>query len=397
VIRLYDLDLAREGPALSFDPGDHYAAVLASWKGIPLVEMRLYRAAGGATLTPAQLRQRAFAEAGWHIWERWSQAGLAEPPDDELPPISVVICTRDRAQLLARCLRSLQRLDYPRFEVVVVDNGSKDPEVRRVIDASGFRYAVEPRPGLDWARNRGVAESRHGIISYIDDDALAAPGWLRGVARGFRDPDAMMVTGLIMPAELETEAQRLFEWYGGMSKGLGRRKFPGAEMSDAAKLAAHQYGVGANLSFRRETFERVGLFDTALDVGTPSFGAGDVDMIHRVLAAGMTIVYEPSAMMRHRHRRDVPGLRRQIYSNGRAYGVYLLKALRDRTVPRAATVRYAAQWFGGWVCARVVRNVLGLEHFPLRLLWAEFRGALDAPWAYVATMRHDRRMRTTKA
>jgi glycosyltransferase involved in cell wall biosynthesis len=71
-------------------------------------------------------------------------------------------------------------LDYPEYEVVVVDNASRDPAVAEVVAQSGCRYVREDGPGLNWARNRGIEEANHDLIAFIDDDALAASGWLRG-------------------------------------------------------------------------------------------------------------------------------------------------------------------------------------------------------------------------
>lgn len=310
------------------------------------------------------------------------------------PPISVVVCTRDRAEPLQRCLASLQRLDYPEYEVIIVDNASRDDATARVVAATPFRYVREERPGLDWARNRGAAEAQHDIIAYIDDDAQADPGWLRGITAAFADPSVSAVTGLVRPAELDTPAQRLFEQYGGMGKGLTPRTFQRDALQPYELIASHACGVGANMAFRRSVFETLGGFDTALDVGTPACGGGDLDMFHRVLAAGLTLRYEPTALVWHQHRRDMEGLRRQIYNNGRSYGVYLIKVWRSGSIARPAVATYALRWVGGWLLARLVNRLRGRLRFPLALVWAEMWGALHAPWAYVATHRHDRRLRS---
>ena len=201
------------------------------------------------------------------------------------------------------------------------------------------------------------------------------------------------VTGLVLPAELETDEQSLFEQYGGMGRGFSSRRIRPEVLGARELIGVHQYGVGANMAFRRAALEKIGLFDTALDVGTPSFGGGDLDMFHRVLAGGLTLMYEPAAWVRHRHRRDRMGLRRQIYSNGRAFGIYLIKIWRRRTAPRAAVAYYAARWVTDWLLARIVRRLLRRDSFPLDISWAEFRGALRAPFAYLETYRSDNRVR----
>lgn len=308
-------------------------------------------------------------------------------------PISVVVCSRDRAQWLECCLESLRKLDYENYEVVVVDNASRDDATARVVAATPFRYVREERPGLDWARNRGAAEAQHDIIAYIDDDAQADPGWLRGIAAAFADASVSAVTGLVRPAELDTPAQRLFEQYGGMGKGLNVLSFHGAAMRPHNLIASHAVGVGANMAFRCSVFATVGGFDTALDVGTPACGGGDLDMFHRVLTAGLTLRYEPSALVWHQHRRDLDGLWRQLYNNGRSFGVYLIKLWLAGSIERREVARFAAGWFVAWVLARFVRGLVRAEHFPLSLLWAELWGALHAPWAYVVTYRNDAHIR----
>lgn len=306
------------------------------------------------------------------------------------PPISVVVCTRDRAQILQRCLVALSLLDYSQYEVVVVDNASRNADTAQVVAATPFRYVREEQVGLDWARNRGASEATHDIIAYVDDDVLVEPGWLRGVATALADPDVVAMTGLVLAAELETEAQQLFEKYGGMGKGWQPRVFKGRSLKPRDLIAAHQVGVGANMAFRRRTFEQVGKFDTGLDVGTPSGGCGDLDMFHRILVAGLTLRYEPNAVVRHQHRRDIVGLRKQLYNNGRGFGVYLIKIWKTGQLKHLEILRYTIwEWLSGWLMWRLVRCLIGRYDLPLTLIWAEIRGALSAPWAYHATYYYD--------
>ena len=356
----------------------------------PLANVRLPLRSGTRVLSAETL----LAEIESRGVRRDDSVGLTEIPVQ--PPISVILCTRDRPHALRRCLRALTKLDYPDYEVVVVDNASVGTETAEIVSETPFRYVREERPGLDWARNCGIAESRYGIIAYVDDDAVVDSKWLAAIGAAFADPSVSAVTGLVLAAELNYPAQHIFEQYGGMGKGMYRRELNGSRMTAAEKVAAHCAGVGANMAFRRLTFERVGLFDTALDVGTPSNGAGDLDMFHRVLVSGLTIRYEPAAIIWHYHRRDPEQLRKQLYNNGRAFGVYLLKILRSRTVPRTSVIRYALfSWLGGWFAARLLKVVTKKERFPLRLVLAELWGATHALWAYGATYRADRKRRAS--
>ena len=310
------------------------------------------------------------------------------------PPISIVVCTRDRPESLAECLAALATLRYPSYEVVVVDNASRDGTTARVVAGTAARYVREERPGLNWARRRGAAAARHEIVAYVDDDVRVDPWWLHGMNEAFSDPSVAVATGLVLPAELDTEAQFLFEAYGGMGKGLHARSFRADTMSADARLAAHALGVGANMAFRRRELERLGGFDTLLDVGTPARGGGDLDVFSRALAAGLTVRYEPKALAWHRHRRDMAALRRQIHDNGVAFGVYLIHAWLDRRTSTLTAARFGLwRWFGGYLLVRLARGLVGRERLPLSLLWAETSGALAAPFAFVAAHRHDSRVR----
>jgi GT2 family glycosyltransferase len=317
---------------------------------------------------------------------------VAERPS--LPPITVVVCTHERPDELAACLDSLQAIDYPLFEVVVVDNAPSGDATRTIVERSPFRYECERRPGLDWARCRGVRVARHDIIAFTDDDTQVDPGWLRGVARALEDPAVLAMTGRVLPLELSTPAQRLYEQYGtGMCRGPDARRFVPQRMTWRELIETQAVGVGANMAFRRRAFATIGEFDTALDAGTPAGGAGDLDMFRRILRAGCEIRYEPGAIVLHRHRRAVAELERQLRANGRSFGVYLIKAARDGGADGVAAVAYALTVWLPWLGWRLLRGLFGRHPLPVSLLWAEFRGALASPAAYLRTYERDRQVR----
>jgi len=388
-------ELADSAPALWGAEGYERLLVLVKVHGRPLGVLRLTQNPARVVVERADLNRALLSQLGYLP----SGVAATAPPSPEesppLPPISVVVCTRDRPRSLRVCLASLAQLDYPDYEVVVVDNVSRTAETAEIVARTGFRYVREERPGLDWARNCGLRAARHDIIAYLDDDARADPLWLRGLAHGFAARHVMGVTGLILPAELETRAQHLFEIYGkdGMSKGFRARRWTPSRLPPLSLIQVHKVGVGANMAFRRQILEAIGAFDTALDVGTPSCGAGDLDILHRVLLAGGEIRYEPQALVWHRHRRDMSGLRRQLYNNGRSYGVFLLKRWRDGHVSRWQIARFVVRTWIPWLLARLVLAGLGKHRLPPGLIWAELSGATHSWWAYIATYRHDRRLR----
>jgi glycosyltransferase involved in cell wall biosynthesis len=378
--RMEEVDLRSPVPAFHLAPHDH-VEVLLRWDALPLGTIHFKSGGGPLSLGSDWVRQEIARAIGWPLWQR-ALSGQLEAAG-EAPPISVLVCTRDRPLSLDRCLLALSALDYPDYEVVVVDSASRGPETAEVAARHGARCVREDRPGLDRARNRGLGEARHAIVAFIDDDAVAMRGWLRGVARGFEEPGISAVTGLILPAELETPAQFEFEAYGGMGKGFKPFTVRRAGMTDEELLWSSAWGVGTNMAFRREVFDEVGLFDPALDVGTPTGGGGDIEMLHRLVAKGHALRYEPSALIRHLHRRDRRALRRQIGNNGRAFVAYLLTAARNRTVSRRSVFAFAVrQWGVPWLAGRVWRTLLARDGPGFRLAVAEIWGACTGPWAY---------------
>ena len=358
--------------------------ILVRYRGRPLGWAYVSNNPWEQTISAARVRQTIVDQLGKQLVRstlREQFGAVSEAvADGHLPSISVVICTRDRTDLLKGALEALLALDYPHREIIVIDNAPTNSSTAEFVAPLPVRYVKEERPGLDWARNRGIAEARHEIIAFTDDDARPDRGWLRGIAAGFADPEIMAVSGLVAPAELETEAQIQFELgYGGMLQHLHSFKCDGSKLSTRELLWASNYGVGANMAFRRQVFAEVGNFDPALDVGTPTRGAGDIEMFHRILAKGYSTFYEPRAFVWHLHRRSGEALSKQLQDNGRGFGAYLLTCDRNRTLPRLEILKFAMfNWLGWWL----VRRLGAPGWLPRKLVVSELLGALDSPFAY---------------
>jgi glycosyltransferase involved in cell wall biosynthesis len=310
--------------------------------------------------------------------------------------VTVAVCTRNRAAHLSECLDAIAALDYPAdlLDVLVVDNAPDDDSTRAVVARyPPFRYVREPRPGLDWARNRAIIEARGDIVAYTDDDVSVDTRWVRAIAAAFEEePHAMCVTGLVVPDEIDTDAQRLFEIYGGFGRGYSRWVY--RVDVDAGERAANSYGgtgrfgTGANMAFRRAFFLREGLFDPALDVGTPANGGGDLEMFFRVLAAGHALVYEPSALVRHRHRREYAALRTQITNNGIGFYAYLARTAQAYPAARADVVRLGVWWLWWWNIRRLLVSMVRRPELPRDLMIAELKGSLLGVRRYGRSRRH---------
>lgn len=240
-------------------------------------------------------------------------AASASASDMPVATAAVVICTRDRPVELKRCLASLADQTRRPDRIIVVDNASADDRARSIAEQAGAEYVREDRPGLDYARNTGVSCCCCEIVAFIDDDALAHPRWLERLVGAFDAREIQAVTGLVLPGELDTEAQYVFETQWGFGRGYERIDF-GPEFYARRRrrgCPAWRIGAGVNMAFRRSVFDQVGLFDERLDVGAAGC-SGDSEMWNRILHDGFTCRYEPLALVQHFHRRTQEGLARQI-------------------------------------------------------------------------------------
>lgn len=315
---------------------------------------------------------------------------LLQPAPQQPRSVSLVICTRDRPEELARCLASLRAIADPELEIVVVDNAPSSDRTIRVVAACGdprVRYACEPRPGLSRARNYGVAACSGEIVAFTDDDVIVDRLWLDALVRGFgRSQRVGCVTGCVPAAELETAAQEAFE----TKVGWGHRFFPelfDALDADAEPLLPFRAGVvgaGASFAVSRAALTEVGPFDEALGAGTPACGGEDLDFFSRVLLAGLVIAYEPASIAWHFHRRDEKEIRRQLVAYGTGLGAYATKQVIGRRTRREVFRRIPAALSRLAEISGIGRNAVPL---PLGLRTAEIYGMMRGPVAYARSRR----------
>jgi len=321
----------------------------------------------------------------------------AAPADNAL--VTVAVCTRDRAEQLKDCLTSLTRLAYSNVEILVVDNAPGTDETRKLVQSEfpDFRYVVEPRPGLDWARNRAIDEAHGEILAYTDDDVSVDPLWVCALVKVFQDdPLVMAVTGLVAPYEMETQAQVLFERYGGFGRGFKRTWYHldfTSRKDSFLHIGAGRFGTGANMAYRRAVFGKIGGFDPALDVGTVTNGGGDIEMFFRVLEEGHTLVYEPAALVWHKHRRTYKELHTQLTNHGIGLYSYLMRSARNYPRRRREIIRFGLWWFWYWNIRRLLKSYITTPRVPRDLIVAELRGALIGLTRYPKAQRRAERIR----
>jgi len=176
---------------------------------------------------------------------------MAQPDQMRPARISVIIPVLDGAETLGRCLDALEREALPseRFEILVVDNGSRDGSVAIARAHSRVKLLEEPRPGAYAARNRGLAESRGEIVAFLDPDCEVQPGWLRRIEESFADPGTQLVCGSRLPIDDSPLLGSLMDY----EVAKDARVIGG---DDEAAI----YGFTCNMAVRREVFERLGGF-----------------------------------------------------------------------------------------------------------------------------------------
>jgi GT2 family glycosyltransferase len=394
------------------------ALVLVRIFSEPIGMLRRILPIGG--FTPSELAREIVRELGPELRERLEDAGLSwtgELSTDGMttprnprflesraralrdgPQITVAVCTRDRPDDLAKLLDSLCNQEYPRMRVIVVDNAPSDDRTERVVAAVAGRlnvdYVVEPRPGLSWARNRAIAASHSDVIAWADDDEVCDRWWAAEIARGFVEvPEADAVTGPVIPAELETQYQAWFEQYCGVQRGRGfaRHVFsPAMEQSPLYPLPP--YGAGANMAFRREAIERIGRFDCALGAGTSTLAGEDTAALSALLLAGGTIVYQPTAIVHHRHRRDYEALRRVMLGYGRGLSAYYASMLVRQPGSAAELIKLSRHALRDQFSRRGQRLGGDLDGFPPELLRINRIGLMQGAFMYPRAWLQARRL-----
>lgn len=318
---------------------------------------------------------------------------------DDLPMVSVVIPTRDRADELERVLHTILELDGPPFEVIIIDNAAKTDATERMV-ADKFagddrvRYFSQRIPGISPARNRGIAEARGEIVAFTDDDVVVDRHWLRAIVRALRqNPQADAITGLVLPAAFETQSQLWFEEFGGFNKGFSARLFTAhPEPGDPLlyPYTAGSYGSGNNIAFWTKTLRVADGFDERLGVGSPTRAGEDLDVFLHIILGGGAIVYEPAAIISHFHREDYEGLRGQLYN----YGVGLAAVYVKWTFKRPVGIlRRLPRGLWYLLSPKSGKNEQRSATFPRDLVTAELRGMLRGPLAYARAVFSSRQQR----
>jgi glycosyltransferase involved in cell wall biosynthesis len=298
-----------------------------------------------------------------------------------------VICTRDRPAGLRATLASLQRQTDQDFGILIVDNGSAPAGPGGLPDLPRVTYLVEPRQGLARARNRALRAVDTALVAWIDDDETADPDWVRRLRQGFAHESApAAVCGVMLPAELESEAQVRFEQYGGFNKGRGLtpevlRMGTSSVVSPLYPLPA--FGPGGNMAFRTEYLHAIGRFDPCLGAGTRAHGGEETRVLSLLLSSGQAVLHWPAAITWHTHRREMPALRQQFYGYSAGLSAFYASMVRSRPAAALDVLRLAPHALKDLRGGRgSLRSGQLPGDFPACLLRAARRGLLEGGFMY---------------
>jgi glycosyltransferase involved in cell wall biosynthesis len=213
--------------------------------------------------------------------------------------VTVIVCTRDRPRELERCLTALGDQDHANFGILVVDNGSVDG-IAELCRARGAACIREPLPGLTRARNLGARASRSRIVAYIDDDAIAEPGWLSALVRPFADPEVAAVAGRTQYMKSRGET---LEMTAECAAGDGRdRPSVIVDRSTQGWFALACFGGigdGNTMAFRRHLLTNSVRFDERIGRGKLIDGGDEHVAFMSLISDGHRVAHVAEAVVRH--------------------------------------------------------------------------------------------------
>jgi GT2 family glycosyltransferase len=205
----------------------------------------------------------------------------------QTPRVSVIVCTYNGGRTLEQCLHSLERLDYPDYEVIVVDDGSTDGTREIVSQFARIQTIHQPNAGLSAARNVGLNAASGEIVAYTDSDCFADRDWLTFLVAQLQRSGAAAVGGPNLTPE--------DGWLAGCVAAA-----PGqpTHVLESDQVAEHI--PGCNMAFRREALAAINGFDPLYRKA-----GDDVDICWRLQQSGQWITFAPGAFVWH-HRRQGP-------------------------------------------------------------------------------------------
>jgi O-antigen biosynthesis protein len=256
---------------------------------------------------------RAFAETPFATSASW-------------PKVSVVVCTYNNEATLRDCFDGLRALEYPDYEVIVVNDGSTD-RTDEIAGEYSFRLFSTENRGLANARNTGLRAATGEIVAYIDADARPDPHWLAHLATAFQKGSHVGIGGPNIPPSGCTDIEECVA------------SAPGGPIHVLLSDDTAEHIPGCNMAFRKWSLDAIGGFDPQFRIA-----GDDVDICWRLQEQGWTVGFSPGAVVWHHRRGRVSGYLKQQFEYGKA------EALLERKWPerynRAGHLAWAGRVYG---------------------------------------------------
>jgi GT2 family glycosyltransferase len=218
----------------------------------------------------------------------------------------VVVPVLNRSEAIGRCIEALLEQDYPKYEVIIVDNGSTDG-TRDIVAHYPVTLIVEERRNPYTARNRGIEAASGDIVAFTDSDCVPTPHWLSRLVGAYADDDVCAVGGRLLPLSPSNLVEEFL--------GFGRLQIFSARQRSEIRRNPKRFlsgGMGsANMSYRRSVLLEVGGFDEEF-----ARYCGSYDLCWRVQARGYRVLFEPDAEVYHHMRSSVADMWTQFYALG---------------------------------------------------------------------------------
>jgi O-antigen biosynthesis protein len=256
-----------------------------------------------------EMLQKAFAEVPF-------------APDLPWPSMSVVVCSYNGERTIRDCLQGLRKLDYPNYEVIVVNDGSRD-RTEAIAKEFGYRVITTENKGLSSARNTGMRAATGEIVAYIDDDAIPDPHWLTYLAASYLRTSHMGIGGPNLPPRDD----------GAVADCVANS--PGGPIHVLLTDEVAEHIPGCNMSFRKAALEAIGGFDTRFRIA-----GDDVDLCWRIQQQGWTLGFNPAAMVWHHRRNSVKAYLKQQMNYGKA------EAMLEKKWPEKYNAAGHVPWAG---------------------------------------------------
>jgi GT2 family glycosyltransferase len=284
------------------------------------------------------------------------------PRDIRWPALSVVVCSCNGSRTIRECCEGLRKVDYPHFEVIVVDDGSTDATAE-IAREYGYRVISTPNRGLSSARNTGSSAATGEIVAYIDDDAYPDPHWLSYLAHAFMTSDAAAVGGPNIPPPGD----------GPIADCIAHA--PGGPVHVLVSDREAEHIPGCNMAFRKADLDAIGGFDPRFRVA-----GDDVDVCWRLKQSGRMVAFCPAAMVWHHRRGSVRAYWKQQRGYGKAEG--LLESKWPEKYNAAGHVSWRGRVYGNghsrhlWSRGRIYQGTWGSA--PFQSVYQPARGLLSS-------------------